>query len=90
MKIPPWLRKAVKDYQWFLSCAATSTHELALEVLKTTQGNQFCMWHHEHDKGGKKHDSAGGPYKVMGTPFLRLSDKMLKKLTASEHSQLLE
>jgi len=48
------------------------------------------VWHHEHDKGGKKHDSAGGPYKVMGTPFPRLSDKMLKKLTTSEHNPLLE
>jgi len=89
-KIPAWLQKAVKDYQWFLPRAATSTCELALEVLKTTQGNQFCMWHHEHDKGGKKHNSAGGPYKVTGTPFPRLSDKMLKKLTTSERSQLLE
>ena len=89
-KIPAWLRKAVKDHQWFLPRAATSTCELALEILKTTQGNQFCVWHHEHDKGGKKHDSAGGPYKVMGTPFSRLSDKMLKKLTTSKCSQLLE
>jgi hypothetical protein len=81
---------AVKDYQWFLPRATTSTRELALEILKTTQGNQFCVWHHEHDKGGKKHDSAGGPYKVTGTPFPRLSDKMLKKLTTGERSQLLE
>jgi hypothetical protein len=48
------------------------------------------VWHHEHDKGGKKHDSAGGPYKVVGTPFPRLSDKMLKKLTTGKRSQLLE
>ena len=88
-KIPAWLRKAVKDYQWFLPHAATSTRELALEILNTTQGNQFCVWHHEHDKGGKKHDSTGGPYKVTGTPFPRLSDKMLKKLTTSKRSQLL-
>ena len=85
-----WLWKVVKDYQWFLPHATTSTHELALEILKTTQGNQFWVWHHEHDKGGKKHDSTGGPYKVTRTPFPRLSDKMLKKLTASEQSQLLE
>ena len=89
-KIPAWLQKVVKDYQWFLPRAATSTRELALEILKTTQGNQFCVWHHKHDKGGKNHDSADGPYKVMGTPFPRLSDKMLKKLTTSERSQLLE
>ena len=70
--------------------AATTSRELALEVLKTTQGNQFCIWHHEHDKGGKKHDFANGPYKVTGTPFPRLSDKTLKKMTAKERAQLLE
>jgi hypothetical protein len=48
------------------------------------------MWYHEHDKGGKKYDSAGGPYKVTGTSFPRLSNKMLKKLTTTKHSQLLE
>ena len=44
------------------------------------------MWHHEHNKGGKKHDSTVDLTKLWGL----LSDKMLKKLTASEHSQLLE
>jgi hypothetical protein len=70
--------------------AATTSRQLALEVLKTTQGNQFCIWHHEHDKGGKKHDSANGPYKVTGTPFPRLSDKTLKKMTPNDRAQLLE
>ena len=69
--------------------AATTSHDLTLEVLKTTQGNQFCIWHHKHDKGGKKHDSADGPYKVTGTPFPRLSDKMLKTMTANNCTQLL-
>ncbi|KIM71502.1 hypothetical protein PILCRDRAFT_17018 [Piloderma croceum F 1598] len=79
-KMCAWFRKAVKDHQWFMPRAATTSRELALEVLKTTQGNQFCIWHHAHDKGGKKHDSAKGPYKVTGTPYPRLSDKTLKKM----------
>jgi hypothetical protein len=89
-KIPTWFRKAVKDHQWFMPRAATTSRELALEVLKTTQGNQFCIWHHEHDKSSKKHDFANGPYKVTGTPFPRLSDKTLKKMTTNECAQLLE
>lgn len=89
-KIPAWFRKAVKDHQWFMPRAATTSRALALEVLKTTQGNQFCVWHHEHDKGGKKHDLAEGPYQVTGTPFPRLSDKMLKKMTADNRTQMLE
>ena len=88
-KIPAWFRKAVKDHQWFMPRAATTSRELALEVLKTTQGNQFCIWHHVHDKGGKKHDSDDSSYKVTGTPFPRLSDKMLKKMTANDRTQLL-
>jgi hypothetical protein len=91
-KIPAWFRKAVKDHhhQWFMPHAATTSCALALEVLRTTQGNQFCVWHHEHDKGGKKHDLAEGPHQVMGTPFPRLSNKMLKKMTANNHTQMLE
>jgi hypothetical protein len=89
-KMPAWFRKAVKDHQWFMPRAATTSRELALEVLKTTQGNQFCIWHHAHDKGGKRHDSAKGPYKVTGTPFPRLSDKTLKKMADSNRNQLLE
>jgi hypothetical protein len=87
--MPAWFRKAVKDHQWFMPRAATTSRELALEVLKTTQGNQFCIWHHAHDKGGKKHDSAKGPYKVTGTPYPRLSDKTLKKMAVSNRNQLL-
>jgi hypothetical protein len=66
--------------------ATTTSHDLTLEVLKTMQGNQFCIWHQEHDKGSKKHDSADGLYKVTETPFPRLSDKMLNKMTANDHT----
>jgi hypothetical protein len=70
--------------------AATTSHDLALEVLKATQGHQLCIWHHKHNKGGKKHNSADGPYKVTGTPFPRLFDKMLKKMTANDCMQLFD
>jgi len=40
-KIPAWLRKAVKDHQWFLPRAATSTRELALEILKTISSGLY-------------------------------------------------
>ena len=89
-KLPAWFRKAVKDKQWFMPHVTMTSRALALEVLRTTQGNQFCIWHHEHNKGGKKHDLTEGPYQVTGTPFPRLLDKVLKKMTADNCNQMLE
>ena len=63
-------------------CAATTSCTLSLEVLRAMQGDQFCVWHHKHNKGGGKHDHAEGPFQVARMPYLRLPDKMLKKMTA--------
>lgn len=40
-------------------------------------------------QGGKKHDSAKGPYKVTGTLYPRLSNKTPKNMSVSNHNQLL-
>lgn len=87
MQIDAHIRRLIRENQSLAPEAATTSRELAMECLMTSQMNMFCPYHHAIDKAGKTVDGKEGQkYVLNGVPKPRrlIRGPSIKKMKNKE------